>query len=523
MKNLKKTTASVVSILAVILVTYSCRKEDEPKVPELTTLAVSQIATDFAHSGGNVINDGGVPITSRGLVWAKTPNPTLESNDGFTVNGSGLGVFSAVIDGLSANTTYYVRAYSTNIAGNGYGNQQDFSTIAAIPELTTTPVTELSARSAKSGGTLKSDGGAPISARGVCWSYNPDPTIADFKTNDGEGTGSFVSNLTGLTENTTYYLRAYATNSAGTAYGNSFSFVTNQIVAPVLTTSEITLITHSSAEAGGNIISNGGSEILAKGVCWSTSPNPTITGNKTIDQSATLEFISHLTDLNPNTKYYVRAYATNSKGTGYGSETTFTTLAQPPAAVTLAAASIMGNSATLQSRVNPNNSLTEVSFEYGATASYGQTVTTSISPITGHTDIHINTGIHYLIPGTTYHFRVKAVNSAGITFGEDMTFTTLNIPMVSTTTVTSVTVNSAITGGVVISDGGASSLYSRGVCWNTSGNPTVSDSKTFDGSSTGSFVSTLNGLLPNTVYYVRAYASSYVGTAYGNQLTFTTD
>jgi len=113
----------------------------------------------------------------------------------------------------------------------------------------------------------------------------------------------------------------------------------------------------------------------------------------------------------------------------------FTTLAQPPAAVTLAAAIIMGNSATLQSRVNANNSTTEVSFEYGTTSGYGLTVTTSISPIDGYTDIHVNAGIHDLIPGTTYHFRVKAGNSAGTTYGEDMTFTTLNIPMVSTAAV----------------------------------------------------------------------------------------
>lgn len=523
MKSLKKNTIFVVLILTLLLLTYSCKKKDEPQVPEITTLAVSQIATDFANSGGNVISDGGVPITSRGLVWGKTQNPTLESNDGFTENGIGLGVFSAVISGLSANTAYYVRAYSTNIIGNAYGNEKSFSTLAAIPDLTTTPVTELSARSAKSGGTIKSDGGATIIARGVCWSYTPDPTVTDFKTNDGEGTGNFASNLTGLTENTIYYLRAYATNSAGTAYGNTFSFMTPQIIFPVLTTSSVTLITKTSAISGGNIISNGGSEILAQGVCWSTSLNPTIAGNKTIDQSPVSEFISQLDELIPNTKYYVRAYATNSKGTGYGSENTFITLAQAPTAVTLAASNLIGNSATLQSRVNANNSTTEVSFEFGTSSAYGQTVTTSISPIEGYTDIHINAGINELLLGTTYHYRVKAANTAGTTYGEEMTFTTPNIPIVSTASVTSVTGNSAISGGIVSSDGGASYLYSRGVCWNTEGNPTISESRTIDGSSTGAFSSTINGLLPNTVYYVRAYASSYVGTAYGNQLTFTTD
>ncbi len=92
--------------------------------------------------------------------------------------------------------------------------------------LTTTPVSSITGNSAISGGNITNDGDTVVTARGVCWNTSPNPTIADFKTTDGTGTGLFISNLTGLTENAVYYIRAYATNSVGTAYGNELSFTT---------------------------------------------------------------------------------------------------------------------------------------------------------------------------------------------------------------------------------------------------------------------------------------------------------
>ena len=96
-----------------------------------------------------------------------------------------------------------------------------------IPTLTTTAASSIMTTSATSGGTISSDGGAAITARGVCWSTAANPTITGSHTTDGTGTGSFTSNVTGLTQATTYYLRAYATNSAGTAYGNEITFTTS--------------------------------------------------------------------------------------------------------------------------------------------------------------------------------------------------------------------------------------------------------------------------------------------------------
>ena len=90
--------------------------------------------------------------------------------------------------------------------------------------LTTESVTNVTQSTATSGGNVTSDGGAPVTERGVCWSTSTNPSIADSKTMDGTGTGSFTSSLTGLDASTTYYLKAYATNSAGTGYGNTISF-----------------------------------------------------------------------------------------------------------------------------------------------------------------------------------------------------------------------------------------------------------------------------------------------------------
>ncbi len=291
--------------------------------PALTTTSVSNITTTTATSGGMISSDGGSPISVRGVCWSTANNPTI--NDAKTSDGTGTGSFSSNLTGLSPNTKYYVRAYATNSAGTNYGNEVSFTTQGQMPQLSTSSVTNISTTTATSGGTITSDGGSAITARGICWSTGNNPTINDAKTNDGTGTGSFSSSLSGLTPNTKYYVRAYAMNSAGTNYGNEVSFTT-QGQMPALTTAIVTNITKTSATSGGTITSDGGSAITARGVCWSTSPSPTILNSKTTDSSGTGSFVSNITGILPDSLYYIRAYAANGVGTAYGNELSFNTL-----------------------------------------------------------------------------------------------------------------------------------------------------------------------------------------------------
>jgi uncharacterized protein (TIGR02145 family) len=112
------------------------------------------------------------------------------------------------------------------VAGCGGDKGTETEVPANTPTVTTDTVSSITDTTAQSGGNVTSDGGAAVTARGVCWSTSPTPTIADSKTTDGSGTGSFTSSLTGLTANTDYYVRAYATNSAGTGYGAERYFTT---------------------------------------------------------------------------------------------------------------------------------------------------------------------------------------------------------------------------------------------------------------------------------------------------------
>ncbi|MFA7067205.1 MAG: hypothetical protein WC199_10520 [Dysgonamonadaceae bacterium] len=135
------------------------------------------------------------------------------------------------------------------------------------PSVKTTIVSEITSTQIISGGTITSNGGAKISSRGVCWSTNQTPTIEDSKTKDGIGTGSYISKVTELIPETTYYIRAYATNSIGTSYGEQISFTTTkEISLPSIITIKATDVTEDSAVLGGDVTSDGNAPVTERGV-----------------------------------------------------------------------------------------------------------------------------------------------------------------------------------------------------------------------------------------------------------------
>ena len=187
-----------------------------------------------------------------------------------------------------------MRAYATNAKGTAYGGDRNFTSSSVAPVVSTTPATHVTSTTAQGGGDVTSDGGASVSARGVCWSTNPNPTTADSHTVNGMGTGVFVSNIKGLTSGATYHVRAYAINVNGTAYGDDLDF-TEGSVPPTVSTAPASQITSTTAQSGGNVTSDGGASVSARGVCWSTNPNPTIADSHTSDGTGTGVFASNLT------------------------------------------------------------------------------------------------------------------------------------------------------------------------------------------------------------------------------------
>ncbi len=290
-------------------------------LPTVSTVKITNTGGTLSMAA-NVDADGGAEVTARGVCWSTSPHPTTSS--GHTASGSGIGAFS-VTPTLAPGATYYVRAYAINSVGTTYGAEITF-VMPNRPTVTTAAVTGITATTAISGGEVTDDGGATVTARGVCWSTSPNPTIADSHTSDGSGTGSFTSNITGLNATTTYYVRAYATNAGGTSYGSQVSFTTTDVL-PKVTTSAVSNIsgtTDITATCGGNVTDMGLDDVTARGVCWSTSQNPTISDSHTTDGSGLGSFTSDITSLTAGNTYYVRAYATNSAGTAYGNQVNFT-------------------------------------------------------------------------------------------------------------------------------------------------------------------------------------------------------
>ena len=275
---------------------------------------------------------------------------------------------------------------------------------------------------------IQSDSSSEVLQRGVCLSTQASPDTNSIVSYQGSGDGIFVCVIDNLSPNTTYYIRSFAKNKVGLAYGEELSFTTTNISAALATinTNSPSSITSTSAELSSTITSTGGSNITTSGVCYGNIPNPSLLDYYTTDGTNSGTFVSALSNLSPNTLYYARAYATNGVGTAYGNQVQFTT---------------SNNSAALAT---------------------------------------INT------------------NSAS-----------------------SITSSSAVLSSTITSNGG-SNIITSGVCYATTPNPNLLDFYTTDGTNVGTFVSSLTSLSSNTLYYVRAYATNGVGTAYGNQVQFTT-
>jgi uncharacterized protein (TIGR02145 family) len=394
--------------------------------PSVLTMDAEDVTSTSAKIWGSIVNSGGTPIIGRGFCWDDSPDPNFLDNT--EELGTGIGGFHTTLTSLNNNSTYYYRAFAFNATGVSWGEQKTFYTQDQYqrPTVTSSPISNITETTADAGGNVLDDGGTSVTSKGVCWNTIGSPTISDTKTSDGTGTGSFSSSITGLTQNTTYYVRAYATNSEGTSYGTQREFTSDQSAGlPTVTTTDISSITETTANGGGNVTHDGGASVTSRGVCWNTTGSPSISDNKTSDGTGTGSFASSLSGLNQNITYYVRAYATNNEGTAYGQQKQFTTGGGMtlPTVETTVIYDVTETSAMGTGNVTDDGGANVT--ERGMCISLSQNPTIANDIFPSGTDLgYFTCTINGLSADTKYYVRAYATNSQGTAYGSQIEFTT---------------------------------------------------------------------------------------------------
>lgn len=482
-------------------------------LPTLTTIIPTSINATSATSGGNILDNGGAPVTARGVCWSATTNPTVALSTK-TTDSSGNGTFISSLTGLTPGTTYYARAYATNNSGSAYGNEFMFTTPANIPSISTTTITSITLNSAICGGNVTNTGGAAVTARGICWSITPNPTITDSKTINGTGTGTFSGSLTGLSANTTYYARAYATNNIGTAYGNELTFTT-----------KVTDYDGNSYDA----ITIGSQVWMKQNLKTSHYLNgdliPTVT-----DAAA-------WSTLTTGAYCYFNNLATN--GTTYGKlYNWYAVMDSRKLCPTNWRVPSDNDYTILQNQLGGWDSCAVRLKESGTshwtspnTANNSSGFTALPGGFNYYGTFYDMGAIGYFWTSTDYSsfeaYRIQIYqedfyNSSfdKVTGGSVRCVKGLSATL-TTSAVSGITQNGASCGGNITADGGLP-VSERGICWSTTVNPTIANNHTTENNGLGSFTANISGLINNTTYFVRAYATNGAGTVYGNEVSFTT-
>jgi len=490
------------------------------------------------QSSGVTVKLLGVSFATNQVGYASGYNGTIlyTENGGETWVSETSGSTTLLYDVFCASNA---DTYACALGGKVY--KKTIAPPVTLPSITTKIATNITKTTATSGGNITENGGAEVTARGVCWSISPSPTVADNKTEDGTGVGEFTSNLTVLTANTKYYVRAYATNSAGTGYGNEVEFTTEEEYSGE-TVTDIDGNVYPVVEIGtqkwmGKNLKttkyNDETPIEYPGddnTAWENNSTGAYAWydnnetNKAVYGALYNWFAVETSKLCPN-EWHVAADddwkileaflgindaeldETGERGTDEGGmlkETGTGHWANPNTGATNSTGFTAVPSGTRYMSGGYAEKLYWGSIWTSTPSSYP---TNAVIRMLSYNDSKIT---RYTIGGKHAGFAVRCIKNADIT-----------PPAISTTTITTITQTTATSGGNITDNGGAD-VTARGVCWSTSPSPTVADSKTEDGTGVGEFTSNLTGLTTNTKHYVRAYATNSAGTGYGNEVEFTT-
>lgn len=296
--------------------------------PVVYVIDIQNIAEANATVVSKMLVDGGLEISEYGIVYGTEEGVDVQNGQKVVLNVTTNDV-KTLVEGLVDNQTYYVKSYAIANGETFYSKEVSFTT-----EMYASPVLEIETDNVTGDSfdaKVKATSGTPlpIMEYGLVYATATEPTVENAtKVVFGEGDSENTLAIEGLTDDTAYYVRPYAINKNGVSYGEEVVVLTlsNKAMVSTIATS---FVTAHRANVAGEILSLGlkNAPISEVGICWSTSPSPTI-DDSTVQSTATEvgEFDAlQLFCLDPSTTYYARAYVTNEYGTNYGEEVTFTT------------------------------------------------------------------------------------------------------------------------------------------------------------------------------------------------------
>jgi hypothetical protein len=503
---------------------FSCLKEPYRAPIYVNTKEANEIKATSVKLHADVQSPDAGEITDRGFYWTANDSAATVLKNKISL-GPGSGEFSYLLKNLQAKKAYSFFSYAISDRNNGQGNVKAFSTLEyRVATLSTDTVKNIGITNALMGGEITYDGGKVVTDRGICFSQTKAPTIKDLKISVGDGEGKFAIVASQLKENTLYYVRSFAINSIGIAYGNERNFTTLDYRLVKLKTNPASDIGMFLATLHGEVFDDGGGQIFERGFLMGLSPNPSLSDMKFVSsQSIVGPMKTVVTELIENTTYYYRSFAKNEKGYSLGNIQSFTTLnIKFPEIVTLPVTNILFTSAKYEAEVKYDGGVPILERGFCFSTQPNPTVQDNKYLVSGELGV-FKLVMTELQPGTLYYVRSFAKNRKGLQYGNQVSFTTVAYtpPNVITQDVGQVTTRSAQANGQV-SDEGNTPVTERGFCFGQNRNPSVNDRKVDLGSGLGGFSYNFSGLSEGTTYYVRAYAINKKGIFYGEEKSFRT-